>query len=154
MRQRSCADSMSLNAIARPAAAYIVPSMLQMTRRHACMTPANLRAPSSQRGQGSRGYAARPRLETMYCMRSETFYSTVAQMLPTLLVALAAAFVAIRQAVQMAGEAPSPEELERRYASDNPPINVPVIMTALVGMLAWDCPALTDRADNSVRLHS
>jgi hypothetical protein len=73
----------------------------------------------------------------MYCMRSETFYSTVAQMLPTLLVALAAAFVVIRQAVQQAGEAPSPEELERRYASDNPPIDVPVIMTALAGMLAF-----------------
>jgi hypothetical protein len=70
----------------------------------------------------------------MYCMRSETFYSTVAQMLPTLLVALAAAFVGIRQMVPQAEEALSREELERRYASE---FNVPVIMTALAGMLAF-----------------
>ena len=90
--------------------------------------------PEFAKRPGFEGYATRPRLETMYCMRSETFYSTIAQMLPTLLVALAAAFVGMRREVPRAAEATSQEELLRRYGSDTD-LSVPMI--ALAGLLAF-----------------
>ena len=70
-------------------------------------------------------------------MPNETFYSTVAQVIPALLIALAVEFVGIRQHLHDAGYKPDPEELQRQYASDNPPNDVLVILTFLLGVVVF-----------------
>jgi hypothetical protein len=70
-------------------------------------------------------------------MRSESFYTTVAQVLPTLFIAMALELISLRRMAQEAGLIPEPEELERQYASDSPPINYPAIIIALIGILTF-----------------
>jgi hypothetical protein len=70
-------------------------------------------------------------------MRNDSFYSTVAQVLPTLLIALAVDLISFRKMAQDAGLI-DPDEVKRRWASDNPddqPTNYYAIAMALVGML-------------------
>jgi hypothetical protein len=68
-------------------------------------------------------------------MRSEAFYSMIAQVIPTLLIALAVELVGIRRAAQAAGNMPDADEVQRRAASGDLPNDPVVILAALLGIL-------------------
>lgn len=70
-------------------------------------------------------------------MRDTAFYGTVAQVIPTLLIALAVEFVGIRSADRAAGKLPDHEEALRMAARDEMPVDWLVVITALVGMLVF-----------------
>lgn len=70
-------------------------------------------------------------------MRNEMFYSTVAQVIPALLIAVAVELIGVRRDAFDAGHRPDPAELERQYASPDPPIDVLVILSALTGIVAF-----------------
>jgi hypothetical protein len=67
-------------------------------------------------------------------MRSESFYSTIAQVLPTLLIAMALEFASMRRAGQEVHGYNDPNVMRHGYASGNI-INVGAIVTALAGLM-------------------
>ena len=58
-------------------------------------------------------------------------------MLPTLFIAMALELISLRRMAQDTGLIPEPEELERQYRSDSPPINYLAIIVSLVGILTF-----------------
>ena len=70
-------------------------------------------------------------------MRNDSFYSTVAQVLPALLIPLALELINLKRVAQEEGHTLTEEEIQRRYASGNPPLNLPAIMIFLVGTLTF-----------------
>jgi hypothetical protein len=70
-------------------------------------------------------------------MRNDSFYTTVAQVLPTLFIAFALELISFRRTAQEAGHTLTEEEIQRRLASGDLIFNPAAIVIFLVGALVF-----------------
>jgi hypothetical protein len=70
-------------------------------------------------------------------MRNDAFYSTIAQVIPALFLALAIQLVTLRRLAQERGLVDPPEVVEHHYRSDNPPVNIYAVGIALLGIVSF-----------------
>jgi hypothetical protein len=72
---------------------------------------------------------------TLGLVRPGSFYTTVAQVVPTLMVALAVELVAIRRVAEEIGQTLTEGEIQRLAAAGTPPFNASAITFFVGGLL-------------------